>query len=83
MIIVEVVNITIQLRLIVRAIVKGVVNIRDFIVIRGTIIIIIIFVDIRVIFMTKFIIIVIIIISRIIRESVIMIDRCYALCLFK
>ena len=53
MIIDEIINITIQPRLIVRVINKGIVNMGVFIIIRGTIIIIIIFANIRVIFMTK------------------------------
>ena len=79
MIVVEVINITIQLRLIVRVIIKGVVNMGVFIIIRGAIIIIIIFVSVRVIIMIKVIIIVITIINHIIRKSAIMNVGCYAL----
>ena len=56
---------------------------RVFIIIRATIIIIIIFVSIRIIFLTKVIITVIIIIIHIIRNSAIMNEGCYAICLLR
>ena len=59
MIIVEIINITIQLRLIVRAIIKEVVNMGVF----YNMIIIIIFANIRVIFMTKVVIILLLLLS--------------------
>ena len=80
-IIVRIINITIQFRLIVRAIINGIVNMGVFTIVRGSMIVIIIFASIRVIFMTKVTITVIIIINHIIRKPVIMTEGCYALCL--
>ena len=54
-----------------------------FIIIRRTIITIIVFASIRVIFMTKTIIIVIIITNHIIRKSALIIEGCHTLCLFR
>ena len=69
----EIINITIQSRLIVRVIIKGVVNMEVFIIIRGTINIIIIFVSVKVIFMTKVIIMLLLLIKIIIIVIIIII----------
>ena len=81
MIIIRIINITIQFRLILKAIIKGIVNMGVCIIVRGSMIVIIVFASIRVIFMTKVTITVIIIINHIIRKSFIMTEGCYAVCL--
>ena len=83
MINVEIYNITVQHRLIVRANIKGVVNMVVLIIIRRTIITINFLVTIVVTCMIKFIIIVVIIIKHIIRKSFNLIEECYELRLLR